>query len=119
MIEKLRKNLAKRYAKNQKFKKELNKIKYGKESKPKMPTGKKLTIFLITNFTLVEIFSLFIMFYLRDISSLSTLISCVVGEVMALAIYQFKSLKENTSDTGFMYELKMKESKCNEENSVG
>jgi len=107
-LEKLIKAMARRYAKRQKFMEEVEQIKYGKSGKRKMPTGKKLTIFLLTNFTIVEIYTLYIMYYLRDISALPTLITVVIGEVIALLVYQIKSLKENTANTGFMYELKMK-----------
>ena len=108
-LEKFIKALARRYAKRQKFKEEVEEIKYGKGGRRKMSTGKKLTIFLLINFTLVEIYTLFIMYYLRDISALPSLITVVIGEVVALMIYQIKSLKENTSSTGFMYELRMKD----------
>ena len=108
-LEKFIKDMARRYAKRQKFKSEVEEIKYGKTGRRKMPTSKKLTIFLIANFTLVEIYTLYIMYYLQDISALPSLITVVVGEVVALMIYQIKSLKENTASTGFMYELKMKD----------
>lgn len=108
-LEKFIKDMARKYAKRQKFKSEVEEIKYGKSGRRKMPTSKKLTIFLIANFTLVEIYTLYIMYYLQDISALPSLITVVIGEVVALMIYQIKSLKENTASTGFMYELKMKD----------
>ena len=108
-LEKFIKDMARKYAKRQKFKSEVEQIKYGKSGRRKMPTSKKLTIFLIANFTLVEIYTLYIMYYLQDISALPSLITVVIGEVVALMIYQIKSLKENTASTGFMYELKMKD----------
>lgn len=108
-LEKFIKDMARKYAKRQKFKSEVEIIKYGKNGRRKMPTSKKLTIFLIANFTLVEIYTLYIMYYFQDISALPTLITVVIGEVVALMVYQIKSLKENTASTGFMYELKMKD----------
>lgn len=116
MIDKILKWSAHRYAKRQKLKREINKIKYGKENRPKMPTGKKLTIFLLINFSIVEFFSLYEMNKYADLSPLPTMITCVIGEVAAFSVYQIKSLKENTADKGFMYELRMKDSN---ENSVG
>ena len=107
-LEKFIKAMARRYAKRQKFMEEVEQIKYGKSGKRKMPTGKKYTIYLLANFTIVEIYTLYIMYYLRDISALPTLITVVIGEVITLLVYQIKSLKENTANTGFMYELKMK-----------
>lgn len=116
MIKKLLLKSAERYAKRKDFKKEIYKIKYGKSEKPKMSMGKKLTIFLLINFTIVELSSLYLMWRFGDLSSMSSLITSVVGEVIALAVYQLKSLKENISDKGFVYELKMKDA---DENSVG
>lgn len=120
-LEKFIKAMARRYAKRQKFKEEVEIIKYGKGGRRKMPTGKKLTIFLVANFTLVEIYTLYIMYYLRDISALPSLITVVIGEVISLLIYQIKSLKENTANTGFMYELKMKDAENGvvDNNAVG
>ena len=108
-FEELMKAMARRYARKRKFKEELYRIKYGKEGKRKMAMSKKLTIFLLANFTLVELYTLYIMYAFQDISALPTLITVVIGEVVALMVYQLKSLKENTSSTGFMYELKMKD----------
>lgn len=108
-LEKIQTVLAYRYAKHKKFKKDLQVIKYGKGGKPTMSMSKKLTIFLLINFTIVEIYTLFIMYYLQDISALTSLITVVIGEVVALIAYLIKSLKENTSDTGFIYELKMRD----------
>ena len=108
-LEKLRKVLAIRYARRQKFNKELDEIKYGKEGKQKMALSKKLTIFLLANFTIVELYVLYVMYVFQDISALPSLITVVVGDVIAFIVYMIKSLKENTSDTGFLYELKMKD----------
>lgn len=120
-FEKFIKAMARRYAKRQKFWEEVEEIKYGKNGRRKMPTGKKFTIFLLVNFTVVEIYTLFIMYYLRDISALPTLITSVIGEVITLIVYQIKSLKENTASTGFMYELKMKDAEQGiiDDNAVG
>lgn len=108
-IEKFLKAQARKYAKRQKLKQEINTIKYGKGGKRKMAMSKKLTIFLLANFTLVEIYTLYIMYAFQDISALPTLVTVVIGDVIALTVYQIKAMKENTSNTGFMYELKMKD----------
>jgi len=120
-IEILRKYFAYRYAKRKKFKQELAVIKYGRGGKRKMEMSKKLTIFMLVNFTLVEIYTLYIMYAFQDISALPTLITVVIGEVVALMVYQIKALKENTSSTGFMYELKMKDAEKGiiDDNPVG
>ena len=108
-LEKIMEFFARRYARKRKFKQRLYTIKYGKEGKRKMAMSKKLTIFLLANFTLVEIYTLYIMYAFQDISALPSLITVVIGEVVALMVYQVKAMKENTSSTGFMYELKMKD----------
>lgn len=112
-LEKIRKLMAIRYARRQKFNKEIDEIKYGKEGKQKMALSKKLTIFLLANFTIVELYVLFVMYVFQDISALPSLITVVIGDVVAFIVYMIKSLKENTSDKGFMYELKMKDTENN------
>jgi len=117
-LEKIRKLMAIRYARRQKFNKELDEIKYGKEGKQKMALSKKLTIFLLTNFTVVELYVLFVMYVFQDISALPSLITVVVGDVVAFIVYMIKSLKENTADKGFMYELRMKDADNNTSDSA-
>ena len=117
-FEKLRKLMAIRYARRKKFNKELDEIKYGKEGKQKMALSKKLTIFLLANFTVVELYVLFVMYVFQDISALPSLITVVIGDVVAFIVYMIKSLKENTSDKGFMYELRMKEAENNSSDEV-
>lgn len=112
-FEKIRKLMALRYARRKKFNKELDRIKYGEEGKEKMAMSKKLTIFLITNFTVVELYVLYVMYVFQDISALPSLITVVIGDVIAFIVYMIKSLKENTANTGFMYELKMKDADNN------
>lgn len=118
IIEKLLEIEAYRYARKQKFKQKLNKIKYGDVKKRKMEMSKKLTIFLLANFSIVELYTLYIMYVFQDISALPTLITVVIGEVIALMVYQIKALKENTSNTGFVYELKMKDAECKDTEST-
>lgn len=117
-FEKLRKLMAIRYARRKKFNKELDEIKYGKEGKQKIALSKKLTIFLLANFTVVELYVLFVMYVFQDISALPSLITVVIGDVVAFIVYMIKSLKENTSDKGFMYELRMKEAENNSSDEV-
>ena len=79
-LEKIRKVMAIRYARRQKFNKEIEQIKYGKDGKPKMALSKKLTIFLLANFTVVELYVLYVMYVFQDISALPSLITVVVGD---------------------------------------
>lgn len=90
------------------------KIKKEKQQfKTKISTTKLLMIFLFLNCTAIEIFtgwatiksfSLAMMTgAIIDFSPLVALISAVVGEVIAFAIYALKSAKENTKG-GIVYE---------------
>lgn len=101
--------LAYKYADHQKLKKRLNTIKYGNCEKPKMALSKKLTIYILTNFTIIEIYCLIIMAITKDLSSLPTLITVSIGEVVSLISYLIKSAMENISDKGFVYEARMKD----------
>lgn len=112
-IEKLKAISAYRYARRKNLNKKLNNIKYGSEEKPKMSMSKKLTIFLLINFTIVEIYSLIMMFYFRDLSNLSCLISSIAGETVTLISYNIKSTIENKTG-GITYEVAM--NKMNENN---
>lgn len=61
------------------------------------PTTTKLIVaFIFINCTVVEIYSMWVMYKLADISALYSLISAVVGEAFTFAIYAAKSTKENT-----------------------
>lgn len=84
--------------------------------KSKISTTKLLVLFLFVNFTIVEIYSMWVMYTLADLSALYTLITAVIGETLTLAIYAVKSVKENTAG-GIVYEQAMKESE--KENGVG
>ena len=108
-LQKIRRLMAIRYARRKRFNQELDLIKYGKDGKQKMALSKKLTIFLLANFTVVELYVLFVMYVFQDISALPSLITVVIGDVVAFIVYMIKSLKENTADKGFMYELRMKD----------
>lgn len=94
-----------------------NKMESEKKSltkKSKISTTKLLVLFLLINFTVVEVYSMWIMYTLADLSALYTLITAVIGETMTLAIYAIKSTKENTSG-GIVFEKAMKDN----ENGVG
>lgn len=83
----------------------------GKEEKRALSTTKKLMVFLFMNCTIIEIYTLVIttksinMGYF-DFSALNILISAVVGQVIAFAVYALKSLKENTKG-GIVYQSAM------------
>ena len=106
IIEKIKLVLAYRYAKHKKFNEELKKIKYGNNDKKKLSFGKCLTIFMLVNFTIVEVYSMWAMFVLSDLSALPTLITSVIGQAITLISYNFKSMIENKTG-GLIYEAAM------------
>ena len=93
-IYKIEKKRAYHYAERQKQKEEIHKIKYGKP-KQKKSFSKMTTVFLYVNLTIVEIFCMAIMWRTMDLSSLSTFITCIIGEILVHFISCEKSKKEN------------------------
>lgn len=75
-----------------------NKYKPVKKKKKKKSTTKLLVFFIILNCSIVEIYSMFIMYNLKDLSALYSLIGAVVGESIAFAIYCAKSFKETKEE---------------------
>lgn len=89
-----------------------------KEEKKKLTTTKFLMFFLFASCTIIQIFTLVVTILsinagVYDFTALQMLITAVVGEVVAFAIYSIKSLKENTKG-GIIYETAMW-NKINEE----
>lgn len=108
-----------KYKRVRELKEELNEILGKKKFKFKLPsTGKLLAFFLFANFTIVEIYSMVAMYKLMDLSSLSTLITCVIGEVLTYFIYSLKSVKENTVG-GIVYDMAISTKPKTDEESVG
>ena len=68
------------------------------KEKVKKSTTKILMAFILGNCTIVEIYSMIVMFLLHDISALYSLIGAVVGESISFAIYCTKSYKENKEE---------------------
>ena len=86
-----------------------------KEEKRKITTTKFLMFFLFASCSIIQIFTLFVTIKsinmgVYDFSALQMLITAVVGEVVAFAVYAIKSLKENTVG-GIVYESAMLEQK--------
>ena len=96
----------------QDLKQQKKKIKNrGKSEKKKLSMSKRLTLFLFLNCTIIELFTLYITYKsfetgMGDLSALHILITAVVSEVIAFAIYSIKSLKQNTAG-GIVYETAM------------
>lgn len=82
-----------------------------KEQKKSLTTTKFLMLFLFISCSIIQIFTLVVTFMsilagVYDFTALQMLITAVVGEVVAFAVYSVKSLKENTKG-GIIYETAM------------
>lgn len=82
-----------------------------KEQKHTLSMSKRLTLFLFINCTIIQLFTLFITYKsfdsgMGDMSGLHLLITAVVAEVVAFAIYSLKSMKQNSAG-GIVYETAM------------
>lgn len=95
----------------QQIKKQKRQIK--SESK-KITTSKLLTFFLFASCTIIEVFTLFIIFRTLQLGyglvtgPLEMLITSVVAEVAGFGIYSIKATKENTKG-GIIYQTAMNE----------
>lgn len=100
--------LAIKHADRVKQKRELAEIYHANdEPKEKLSFSKIAFIFMMTNCVIIEVYALVAMFRFADLSSLSTLIAAVVGECVSFLSYEYKSMKENSSQ-GIVYESAMK-----------
>lgn len=98
---------AEEYAEIQRQKREINEIlhQYDEPKKP-LTTSKKLTIFALADCVVIQLFAMFAMLHMNDISALYSLIAIVgtvVCEVFSLASYNHKSMRENT-EGGIIYQ---------------
>lgn len=83
---------------------------YDTAKKP-LTMGKKLTIFALADCVVIQIFAMFAMLYLQDISAMYSLIAIVGSifcEVFSLISYNHKSTRENT-EGGINYQNMMNE----------
>jgi hypothetical protein len=65
---------------------------------------KLIIIFIFLNCTVVEGYSMWVMYKLMDLSALYTLITAVVGETIAFAVYAAKSYKETYAEEQLKFE---------------
>ena len=86
--------------------------------KKKISTSKLLIGFIFINCIVVEISSMWVMYTLADLSALSVLMTAIIGETFAYAVYSIKSTKENTQG-GIVYDLALKDETINEPNEKG
>lgn len=101
---------AAKYALIRKQKAEIHEVRH-QFDKPKkeLTTGKKLMIYALADCTVIQIFSMFAMIYLQDISAIYSLIAIVgsiFAEVFSLVSYNHKSAQENT-EGGINYQNMM------------
>ena len=68
------------------------------KKKKKRQTTKIIIAFILCNCTIVEIYSMFVMLYLKDLTALYSLIGAVVGESISFAVYCVKSYKETKEE---------------------
>ena len=100
------KERAERHALKVKQKQELYAIKHKNDIKANLTFGKVAFIFMMANYTIVEIYALVTMVIFADLSPLTTLIVAVIGECASLIAYMVKSTHENTAG-GIVYESAM------------
>ena len=72
--------------------------KYVSEAKQKRTTSKVLMYFILANCTMIELYSMVVMFVLKDLSALYSLIGAVIGQSVSYAIYCTKSFKESKEE---------------------
>lgn len=69
-----------------------------KEWRKKMTTTKRLMYAILINCIVIEIYSMYVMVALQDLSSLYSLIGAVVGESVCYAIYCAKSFNDSKEE---------------------
>lgn len=85
---------------------ELQEIKnqYKLERKKKMTTTKIFMYFILINCSVVEIYSMFVMYKFQDLTALYSLIGAVVGESISYAIYCLKSFNDSKEEAKSLLE---------------
>ena len=67
-------------------------------------TTKILITFIMVNCTLIEVYSMYVMYHLQDLSSLYSLIGAVVSESLSFGIYCAKAFNETTEEQKILLE---------------
>ena len=75
-----------------------------RHKKKKATFTKIIMTFIFINCTVIEIYSMIVMYILQDLSALSTLIGAVVGEAFAFAVYCVKSFLETKEEKKLEFE---------------
>lgn len=109
---------AKAYAKEQKQLRKIEKIKKRYEKKSPMGFDKKMFIFEMVDFIVVELFAMWaIVQDPSQLSSLLGLIAPVVGSVVAYKSYTDKATAQNTKG-GITYDMAMKSMELNNATNI-
>nr|DAR94440.1 MAG TPA: hypothetical protein [Caudoviricetes sp.] len=66
--------------------------------KRKFTTTKFLMYLILGNCFIIELYSMWAMFFMGDLGALSSLIGAVIGESVAFAVYCYKSFSENREE---------------------
>lgn len=97
------------HAEKVKLKQELSEVRHANDIKKKPLSFSKIAvIFIFVNCLIIELYSMFAMFWLNDLSSLGSLIAAVVGQCISLVSYMYKAKSENCQG-GITYETTMAE----------
>jgi hypothetical protein len=99
---------AKLYAEKVKVRQEIEDIKHSNDRRKKLSFSKIAVIFIFSNCVVIELYSMYAMLRIGDLSALGSLVAAVGGQCISLSGYFIKSSKENT-EHGIVYETTMKE----------
>lgn len=99
---------AKLYAEKVKVKQEIEDIKHSNDRKKELSFSKIAVIFIFSNCVVIELYSMYAMLHIGDLSALGALIAAVVGQCVTICSYNIKAGKENTKE-GIVFETAMKE----------
>lgn len=98
-----------KHAERVRQKQEIEEIKHSNDTARKQLSFSKIAvIFIFANFLAIELYSMVVMVWFRDLASLGTLIAAVIGQCVTLCGYFVKSDHENTSG-GITFETAMYE----------
>lgn len=77
---------------------EIKELKKSMRKFQKPTTTKLVMAFIFINCTVVEVYSMWVMWYLLDLSSLYALITAVISESISFAIYAAKAYNETKQE---------------------
>lgn len=78
--------------------------RYFSEKLHKFTTTKLLMYLIFLNCLMIELYTMWVMFILNDLSALYSLVGAVIGESLAFAVYCYKSFKETKEEQRLQFE---------------